>query len=261
MKKTITMLLILALCLGLCACGGNQEEVQNLQNLLAEREQFIQELENELMNLSRMHEEQNEVIHQQNQQIVEQQEKLGQHHWVIYYDENSDYDGLINWAQQRKEEARKAEMEARGIVEITITIDNWDQYFEYVPTGYPYIRNSFDELTHMNMLGGLRLKDGYNMVEDGGTQVNFEMETYMETRTCTVDFTAETFEYGEAVKQGTRLDTTTTRFSDRCYGEVLGFGSIDQVNSDNGNQITTELTIEAISRMLRAEGVLYLYQD
>ena len=54
MKKTITMLLILALCLGLCACGGNQEEVQNLQNLLAEREQFIQELENELMNLSRM---------------------------------------------------------------------------------------------------------------------------------------------------------------------------------------------------------------
>ena len=83
----------------------------------------------------------------------------------------------------------------------------------------------------------------------------------METRTRTVDFTAETFEYGEAVKQGTRLDTTTTRFSDRCYGEVLGFGSIDQVNSDNGNQITTELTIEAISRMLRAEGVLYLYQD
>jgi len=54
MKKTITMLLILALCLGLCACGGNQAEVQNLQNLLAEQEQFIQELENELMNLSRM---------------------------------------------------------------------------------------------------------------------------------------------------------------------------------------------------------------
>lgn len=259
MKKVISLLLALILCLSLCACG-NQEEIQHYQNLLEEKDMILADAENELNELNRIISEREERIFQQEQQILEYEEKLAAYNWLISGVENGSYDSLISQLEQKKEEARKAELEARGVEEIVITVDNWDQYFEYVPHGYAYIRNAFNEITHMNMVGGLRLKSEYNMAEDAGTVVNFEMETYMETRSCSVDFTEGTFEYGDVIKAGTRYETTTARFSDSHLGKTLGFGSIDQANNEKGNQITREVTVEAISRMLRAEGVLYLYK-
>lgn len=260
MKKAGSLVLALMLCLCLCACG-NQEEIQNYQNLLEEKDMILADAENELMNQEQTINHQMEVIAQQEQQISEYEEKLAAYGWLISGMENGSYDSLISQLEQKKEEARKAELEARGVVEIVITADNWDQYFEYVPHGYAYIRNAFNEITHMNMLGGLRLKSEHNMAEDAGTVVNFEMETYMETRSCSVDFTEGTFEYGDIIKAGTRYETTTTRFGDSYLGKTLGFGSIYQVNNEKGNQITKEVTIEAVSRMIRAEGVLYLYKS
>lgn len=267
MKKILSLVLPLVLCTLLCACGS-KKELANYQSILEERELYIQELEEELVHARDNANENEEIINRQSERISELEEQLNEHEqtmseygWMIRYAQNGDYDSIASRLNQLEEEARRAEMEAKGIIEVVITIDNWDQYFEYVPHGYVYIKNAFNEPTHLNMVGGLKLKDEYTMVEDGDTQVNFEMETYPETRTCTVDFTAGTFEYGEVVKTGTRTETTTARFSDSHYGRVLGFGSIDQVNNSKGNLLTRDVTVEAISRMIRAEGTLYLYKN
>ena len=259
MKKAISLLLALILCLSLCACGGGNN--QSNENYIAELEQQIRDMETEMLELNRTIENQDKVFQDLEQQVNEYTQKLDSFEWVISWLEEGEYDAIIRRLEQMQEEERKAEMEAKGIVEITITIDNWDEYFEYVPYSYPYIRNAFGEITHMNCCGGLRLKDGYSMVEDGGTDVKFEMETHMETFVCTIDFTTGSYEFGEVTKVDTNTDTTTAHFSDYYYNSILSFGIIGQLNNDDGNFITKETSIEVITQMLRAEGTLVLYQN
>ena len=236
MKKILSAVMALAMCLSLCACGGgNQANVAELAAVIEENKATIEELRAQL-------------------------NQYEEYDWLIRDLEDGEYDYIIDCMEDMKEEAKKAELEAKGIEEIAITIDNWDQYFEYVPSGYPVLYNSFNELTDMNMVGGLTLKDEYQMVEGSGTNVSFEIESNLETRSCTVDFTTGTFEYGEVTKQEAALlgnAVTTTSYSE--YSNVAVFGSGTRMDNREGNLSTQNVRIAGLVQVLRAEGTLYIY--
>lgn len=251
MKKILSAVMALAMCLSLSACGGgNQANV-------AELEQTISDMKEKKAEMAAVIEEREATI----EELREELNQYEEYSWLISSLEDGEYDYIIDRMEDMKEEAKKAELEAKGVQEITITIDNWDQYFEYVPSGYPYIYNSFNELTHMNMVGGLTLKDEYQMAEGSGTKVSFEMETNLETRSCTVDFTTGTFEYGEVTKQEPARTNAvaTTSYSDYTSGNLASFGSLAQMNNSDGNLSTQNVQIGGLVQMLRAEGTLYIY--
>ena len=146
-----------------------------------------------------------------------------------------------------------------------ICTDNWDQYFEYTPNGEVYNTNSFGEIDVFNFTGGIKLKDEYIMVENGGTSVSFEIVSDLEERSCTIDFESGEIEYGEVISiEKERVDTYTTSFFDKLltYGNgVSTFGQIHQAHKGEELIVTQELAFCNIAEMLRAEGTLYIYRN
>ena len=247
MKKVISLLLALVMCLSLCACSGGNDEISldEYKTIIDQQKQTISEYESTISNYK------------------EQQEKYAD---IFGELENGNYDSAINMIQQLQEEAKRAEYESMGIEEITITIDNWDQYFEYTPNGEVYITNSFGEIDVFNFTGGIKLKDEYIMVENGGTSVSFEIVSDLEERSCTIDFESGSIEYGEVVSIAEeRIDTYTTSFSDWvwAYGGngVATFGQIHQAHRGEELIVTQKLAFCNITEMLRAEGTLYIYKN
>ena len=262
MKKMFTLLLVVALMLSVCACGGNSGmTAEEYEAMIEERDQKIAEYESVL-------EEQKLELEELNRLLSEQEQKLEQHSDVMYRIENGDFDSVIIQMEQMKEEARLAEYKARGIEEIIITVDNWAEYFEYTPNSEVYIVNSFAEVEVINFTGGIRLKEEYTLAEDAGTKVNFEMDTKVEKRICVINFWDGSVEFGEVVSVSDQRETYTTSYSDWVwyYGGngVSGYGSIHQANRDElkeGQILTKEMSFCVITEMLRAEGVLYIYGE
>lgn len=107
---------------------------------------------------------------------------------IIDWLEKGDYSSAINEIERIQEEERLAELAKKGIVEIEITLDNWEQYFEYTPCAYAYITNAFGEPTAYNFCGGIKLKDEYAKAEKGGRQ-----ECQTPHRTCRWPLCAEDY--------------------------------------------------------------------
>ena len=232
MKKTIFLLLILAICFTLIACGKGEKDTE--------------------------------------QALSDTEDKYGV---IISLLEKGDYSSAIDEIERIQEEERLAELSSKGIVEIEITLDNWDQYFEYTPTAQAYIKNAFGETTHYNFASGIKLKDEYTMVENGGTDVKFEFESVKEIRSCSVDFSTGEVIIGEAIgRDETIFDTFTTRFSDSVFlysyiglnGSIhaAGYGFISQISKGRDDiNITKNIDFYTIANMLRVEGKLVIYKN
>ena len=232
MRRFIALLLLAVMCLSFVACGGKDKDVEQESN----------------------------------------DEKANKYSNIIDLLEKGDYSSAINEIERIQEEERLAELANKGIVEIEITLDNWNQYFEYTPKAEVNITNAFGEPTSYNFAGGIKLKDAYTMVQKGGTSVKFEFESAQETRSCTVNFdTGDVIIGGVVAQNQTILDTFTTRYHDNVSlyiglngstnQAIAGYGWIQQIGNGYGTCVTQNIDFYTIANMLRVEGKLVIYQN
>lgn len=188
-----------------------------------------------------------------------------QYQHIFDWIENGEYGMAISELERLQQEAIQKENEAKGIQEITITIDNWDQYFE-LDWGYNNYTNAFDEITHVNKVAVIKLKDEYTPVNKWDmdapeTSVNFEvrMANYNSV-TCTADFTTGTMTIG-AYREPNYYDKATNNFS--VWGDPpydCSIGPFMQISAKEGQeQVTEDTTVHIPEEVLRAEGTLYIY--
>ena len=196
----------------------------------------------------------------------ENQEKYNN---IIQYLQSGEYDIAIDVIKQMEQEAIKAENAGKGIQEITITSENWQDYFT-LGDDVNYYLNSFGEITHINGSTGFCLKEGYELVLDDPncqTSVAFEVEQQPYVADVTYDFTAGTFALGEekAPSNGKNSIHTNT-YSTSVYHDskeypatgVCGIGYQWQGDIDDGT--VQEEIVYRIVQVMRAEGTLYIYE-
>ena len=135
MKKTISLLLALVMCLSLCACGVDEKYAPLLENLDAGNYEGIKDA---LIELS--------------PEFKADAEKLAK------------YQSLIDLLEAENYEDALVDVENRIPVPeceiIEITMDNWDEYFEIVPDHY-WEENAFGEGEALCIGFSLFLKDEY----------------------------------------------------------------------------------------------------
>ena len=155
MKKTISLLLALVMCLSLCACGVDEKYAPLLENLDAGNYEGIKDA---LIELS--------------PEFKADAEKLAK------------YQSLIDLLEAENYEDALVDVENRIPVPeceiIEITMDNWDEYFEIVPDHY-WIKNAFGEGRGLTIGFSLFLKDEY---------ASRLSKTDNSTIACTVSFDA-----------------------------------------------------------------------
>ena len=241
MKRILALLLVLVLCFSICSCNSSDTGAKDGQ----------QETENAGVETDALQEDYDEIINSL---------------------KNKEYDIAINMIKQLQKDAIKAENDAKGIKEVAITIDNWDEYFEF-GYNYYYYHNSFGEITHINCASGFKLKDGYEIVKDNNdckSSVAFEAELEQYEGEVTYDFKAGTYSVVDIDdnKEDNNKKTSTTTFSDSIYMEyskdypvtgVAGIGYGWQGAVDDGD--VQKESVTRIIEVLRAEGTIYLYEN
>ena len=192
-------------------------------------------------------------------------EEESRYQYIFDWIENGEYGMAISELEHLQQEAIQKENEAKGIQEITITIDNWDQYFE-LDWGYDNYTNAFDEITHVNKVAVIKLKDEYTPVSKWDmdapeTSVNFEVRiANYNSVTCTADFVTGTMSIG-AYREANSFDKFSNNFSvwgDPPYDCSIGY--FMQISAKEGQeQVTEDITVHIPEEVLRAEGTLYIY--
>lgn len=244
MKKILIVLMALILSLGLFSCGSADDYNE------------------------KKYEIENNADVDANTVDEEEKEKYQN---IIQMIKDKNYDGAISSINQMKDDEAKAENDKKGIREVAITMDNWSEYFEFGYT-YDYYTNAFDEITHVNAYCGIGLKEGYELVVDDencDSSVSFEagMETYYAY--VTYDFAAGTFSIGGPTdndykytknETATYTDSVYTSFSEN--DPATGFAGIGygwQGDVDDGE--TQEESVSRIVDVVRAEGIIYIYEN
>ena len=182
--------------------------------------------------------------------------------------ENKNYDSAIQLIEQMKKDELALQNANKGIKEVQITIDNWDQYFEF-GYSYDYYMNSFDEITHINCASGFKLKDEYQIVMDNSCETSVSFEATLESydANVTYDFDKGSFTVSEPLSEGKHTTNHTTTYHksvNESYGKespadgVAGMGSMWQGSSEGGN--VQEESVTRIVEVLRAQGTLYIYE-
>ena len=256
------VVLALVMVLSLCACVSEKEHnaaVQQYENEKNDMQQQIDELQAQILVLKETVENQSAEINAYNEQRSDMENKLASVNWIVSGLESEDYDYILNRIQEMKKQKEREEREAKGILEIEITLENWDQYFEFVPYGYSYIKNSFGETTHINLCGGIKLKDGYVLADDYDTRIAFEASMQWEKRECTVNFATNEISFGEVISTREKTDSTDTMTFGRTQSGVASFGNITQLNNDKENAYTREVEIVGVTEVIRVQGTLYIY--
>ena len=158
----------------------------------------------------------------------------------------------------------------KEIVEITITNENWAEYFE-AGFAQDYFENNLGDVTHMNCSAGIKLKDEHQIVLNSDlhkTNVDFEAELVSQFADVSFDFKKGTFEIVNDKKGGTPKTsvvsaTFTTDAFEATVSEfpasgAVALGDVWQGVNDGG---TSQLKIiSRVSKVLNANGVLYLYK-
>ena len=272
MRKIIPIFLILLLGFSLCACGSksNDEIIEGQQVIIDDQNRTIEEFQIMLDEVQMILQERDNTINnlvaeneRLQQKLSDLQQEISPYTTIINYLQRGNYEYVISAVEQMEEDAWIAEMESRGIEEITVTIENWDEYFEYTPNSYVYITNAFGEVDVINFTGGIKLKEGYVLADNAGSRVNFEFESRTETRECTIDFETGEVEFGKIVSVADRVTTYTTAFSDHTWSlktKTVSFGQIYQAQNGTERIVKTEKNVCNVSKMLRVQGTLYLYK-
>lgn len=232
MKRAVLVLLILSLCLALCACGEPQ---------VIEKEVEVEKIV--------------EVIPDEYEQFRDIVDALVR----------EDYDSA-----QALIEAMKPEPEKPPIVEVSITTENFFDYFEYVhqPSFSVYEKaDSGGTISSITIYPAFVLKEGFSLAEENLNDcsvkagVKYPVKVY-HSRNFTVDlanhsFTAtgkpNTIEWSDSLVEGRIRETGNGDHS--YYIGIIG-GGLAYLLSANLCQIIEEGDVELVS----ASGTLYLYE-
>ena len=199
MKKALSLLLALVLCLSLCACSGNKdaEYVKHLENRIVELEAMLAERDSMLTELEAILTERDETINR-----------------------------LLAEKENTETEITEPENTEPLYETVEITLDNWREYFEL-----RVIReidlNGFGELQKILTRGFLVNKEGI-IPDCHNSDVTFEYTCTYEVRPYTVDIKNKTFAYGEATESYTTKPVVCTLCASDIYvpnGNIIESGS------------------------------------
>ena len=259
MKKFLALILVLVMCLSLAACGSGQDnDTSGSGNDGGSQSGGAQW---------------GDANGSGNNGGSTADPNQGKYDQIIQRLKDGEYDYAISLIQGMKQDAIKAENAAKGIREITITLDNWNEYFE-IAEGYSYTHyyNSFKEITTINASTGIKLKDQYKLVQDDNdrrTSVAFEADLQRFNAEVTYDFdngTCTVGEKGEIADMGNPKRFTNT-YTPGVYHKtemdpgdgVMGIGYTWQGIKEDG--VVQNEYVSYILQMTRAQGTLYIYEN
>lgn len=247
MKKALSLLLALVLCLSLCACGKktDAEYVKILESKITRREQEI-----------------DRIIADSQQAIRDYEERIAVYEARIadYELRIADYEKILN-ANNNQTENTEPENTEPQYETVEITLDNWQEYFESEPVQGEscWTENSFGETTgFLSCSFFLRLKEEYrNRLYQGNeyqSEIAYMYEAYfcyreaefdLEKREVTI---GDILEYPEGTaKSDSKLNGREILMSGMSVGYWDGFEKM--VNCYD------------FVKMLRIEGTLYLRDE
>lgn len=109
---------------------------------------------------------------------------------------------------------------ARG--KISITLENWKDYFEYVALPV-FEKNAFDEVEKLSFAHLFKLKDEFNTkIDSDKTKIAIEYSYSYDMRRCKVDLENMTYVLGDFVQEGFVSGTATNTDSSLLYCGVHG---------------------------------------
>jgi len=147
-----------------------------------------------------------------------------------------------------------------NIVEIELTAENFDTYFEFVEIAF-FSENAFGEADEMDLSQFYLVREEYT-VSDAST-LAIEYTRTWGSVICDVDFVNQTFVLGDIEDKADPsiiIDDSCSLYRDIGGKDRYGFsvGAISQVSKDSGNNI---MGYNFDFEILRATGTLYLIED
>ncbi len=157
-------------------------------------------------------------------------------------------------------EQQTTEDNTPNIIEIELTAENFDTYFEYVEVAF-FSENAFGEVDEMNLYQYYLVREEYT-VSDVST-LAIEYNNTWQRIPCDVDFANQTYVLGDfehIADPSTEIDDSCSKYKDIDGKERYGFkvGGISRVSKDSGNNIIGYCFDFEI---LRATGTLFLIEE
>lgn len=181
MKKAISLILTLVLCLALCSCGVDEKYSALLEHLDAGNYEGIK---SELATLS-------PAFKAEQEQMKTDAEKLAKYADLIDLLETEDYEGALADVQ-----SRIPVPEEPSYTEIEITIDNWEDYFviDYVEKWHT---NSFGEIDRLRLDVVIHIKPEYadRVADKENAKINFDISYDCILNTVEIDYAAQTYTF------------------------------------------------------------------
>ena len=257
MKKFLALILVLVMCLSLAACGSGQDkDTSGSGNDGGSQSGGAQW---------------GDANGSGNNGGSTADPNQGKYDQIIQWLKDGEYDSAISQIERMKQDALKAENAAKGIREITITMDNWSEYFEIVDARVDdYYLNSFKEITTINCSTGIKLKDQYKLVQDDNdrsTSVAFEADLQRFNAEVTYDFDNGTCTVGEQGEAVENIKSFTNTYTPGVYTKTdmdpgdgaVGIGYRWQGIKEDGT-VQNEM-VSYFLQMTRAQGTLYIYEN
>lgn len=231
-------------CLNLCACGNNKANYENtIRGLVSEKESLLEEYNNSMAEYDQIVEEMTAEANERETMLRKYEEVIpdldafmafkDEYIVVLQYIMDENYDGAIQALEQRKEEAYRADLASRGVEEVTITLDNWQEYFEITDFVSTW-KNSFGEVDSMQYGYSLSLKNEYvSKVDDA--DVAFEYY-FSEPCYADIEYNLETKEIvvGEAYTEEQIKDKKMPVLGMHALEEHSGTNSFNSGNIEKG---------------------------
>lgn len=141
-------------------------------------------------------------------------------------------------------------------VEIEISLENWDRYFEIVEKN-EWVKNAFQEAENWDVSYYLKLKDEYqNRVDSGQTDIAVEIQADKMLVDLALDLAAETASFLDH----TARKTDDFHITEALTGEEIVFFSCrDGYSLKNGVKVPNVEVLKHIE-VVRIQGTLFLYE-
>jgi len=246
MKKTIAILLALALCLSLCACGVDKQYEPLLEALEANNYEGIKSALGALSP---------DFANEQEELVTYRQYKS-----LINSLENEDYEAALSEVAAMIPAPPEPVYQAQEI-----TMDNWDTYFELVQNE-DWRVNGFGEAEDYRVDYQLKLRDEYlEKVNRLNFNLSVELSFTANYHDATVDLTTREVMIGDIATNISGEDTgEVSRVNDVTYFDETGILSMYNASSyliqwDNGTQ--SMYVIEDIPTVTRIQGTIELLAE
>lgn len=245
MKKIIILILALSLCLSLGACGSSAPSAAPAETPAAVETEAVQETEAPA-----------EVFPAEYEPFREALDALA----------GEDYEGAL-----AQIEAMRPEPEPLPVEEVTITKENFFDYFEYIDIPDIYLsgthRDSSGKITMILVLSGFYLKPGYAVAEERlddchvGIELKYHSLYFIGNQGIEVDLENRSYTITDPPKEySLKRDMLAGRYFHYAENEPAMYGLTfpsTPVLSDGKKQFTTINDPESFE-LLSAEGTLYL---